>query len=66
MYTFKEISDIIDLIDTNSTQRIECLKLIKNMCIYSYKFKDVWEECFTGIIDSVVECLEDTESDVKE
>ena len=36
------------------------------MCNYSYKFEDVWEECFTGVLDSVVECMEDENLNTKE
>jgi len=36
------------------------------MANYSYKFEDEWEECFTGILDAVVECLEDPNLGTKE
>lgn len=57
---------MIDKIDTDSKRRPHFLEQIQNMCNYSYKFEDVWEECFTGVLDSVVECMEDENLNTKE
>jgi hypothetical protein len=60
VYTFKDISDIIDLIDTDPSQRLQCLTEIRSINSNAFKFMDTWETCFTGVVDAIVRCLEDS------
>lgn len=66
VFSFKDITDVIDLIDTVKSKRSECLLKLVQIGKYSYKYADVWEESFTGILDSVTECLDDESFSVKE